>query len=721
VLPMTNVMHHVRISALIYLVCIAADSSALAQVDAGPGFDPTPVEIPNIQKAARRAVTTMDLLSLRDLHGIQISPDGRYVAFILGQAVYETNSYRSGLFVIGTEQGSKAVSLGTTGPPNWDAMNQWLPEQPQWSIDSKYLYHRVKNAGIWQVWKWNREGGAPIQLTHMEHDVKSFQISPDSTKLIITVEGHSAIEKKQLAEHGILYDGSIDEFAPKPIIDRIVQMRMQESETWIHDLRDGSEHEASTWELEAYGLGENDPNGAIFNKIFSKNEIKERHVYGLSPSPDKSKVVFMGYVDDFRESAWMSWLLFVKSMDGGGPISITRWAYYGGQYWWSPNSKEVYYTEDEPENASEMRTTKIMAVAATGGRPRLIFHSPGFLHDYSADRSGRLLSCIREDDTTPPEVALVDLAIGKVRTLVDLNPEFQNLQLSPSKQINISNKYGDHFWGHLVFPLGYDVGKRYPLIITTYRDFGGFLRGGLPGDEYPIQVFAANGFAVLNFEALGRLRNNKPNDFDNTILFWESPIDGMKTALSKLWDVGLVDRSKIGITGLSHGAVLVDYGISHTDLFRAAIDSGGGSRDPLTFYLLSDGDRVSFSRLWDLELPENDSLARWQRVSPALNAHRIRTPLLINTADAEYIADMQLVITLRELKKPVEMFIYPNEQHLKNQPRHRYEIYERNVDWFKFWLQNKEDLDPAKADLYKRWRDLRQLQENGRDTATPTP
>ena len=713
-------MHHARTTFLICLLCIVVDSSVLAQQDAGPGFDPTPVEIPNIQKGPPRAVTKMDLLNLRDLHGIQISPDGRYVAFVLGQAVYETNSYRSGLFVIGTEQGSKALGLGTAGPPNWDAMNQWLPENPQWSAHSKYLYLRVKHSGIWQVWKWNREGGVPIQLTHMEHDVKSFRISPDSTKLIMTVEGPSAIEKKQFAERGILYDGSIDEFGPKPILDRIAQMRAKENQTWIHDLRDGSEQKASSEELEAYGISENDPNGAILNKIFSTKEIAERHVYGLLPSPDKNRVVFMGYVDDFRESAWMSWLLFVKSMDGGSPVEIKRWAYYGGQYWWSPNSKEVYYTEDDPENVSKMRT-KIMVVAATGGKPRLMFQSPGFLHDYSADLSGRLLGCIRENTTTPPEIALVDLANGKVRTLVDLNPEFQNLQLSPARQIDVSNKYGDHFWGHLVFPLGYEPGKRYPLIITTYRDFGGFLRGGLPGDEYPIQVFAANGFAVLNFEALGRLRNNKPNDFDSTILFWESPIDGLKTALSKLWYMGLVDRSRIGITGLSHGAVVVDYGISHTDLFHAAIDSGGGSRDPLTFYLLSDGDRASFSHLWDLELPENDSLARWQRISPALNAHRVRAPLLINTADAEYIADMQLVITLRELKKPVEMFIYPNEQHLKNQPRHRYEIYERNVDWFNFWLQNREDPDPAKADLYKRWRELRQLQENRHETATPKP
>ena len=57
------------------------------------------------------------------------------------------------------------------------------------------------------------------------------------------------------------------------------------------------------------------------------------------------------------------------------------------------------------------------------------------------------------------------------------------------------------------------------------------------------------------------------------------------------------------------------------------------------------------------------------------------------------------------------MVIFGNEGHIKNQPQHRYEIYQRNVDWFDFWLLDKEDPDPAKADQYKRWRKLKKLQD----------
>jgi len=72
---------------------------------------------------------------------------------------------------------------------------------------------------------------------------------------------------------------------------------------------------------------------------------------------------------------------------------------------------------------------------------------------------------------------------------------------------------------------------------------------------------------------------------------------------------------------------------------------------------------------------------------------------------------------LRQLNKPVELFVYPNELHEKEQPKHRYEIYEKNVDWFDFWLQGEEDPDPAKAAQYMRWRELRKLQEKSRITS----
>jgi len=647
----------------------------------------------------------MDLLNLRDFHGSQISPDGKWVAFVLGQAVYDSNSYRSGLFVVSTEKNSKPISLGSAGPPHWDDINQWWPENPQWSADSQLIYYRMKSAETWQVWRWKREGGRPVQVTRFERNVQSFQIAPDGPKLVLAVEKPSRVDPKQLAEHGILYDGSFPAGEPKPLLHQIRDALAIETETWFHDLRDGRDRKATDAETKAYTLLES----GIDEKLFSKKEIEELHIVRAKISPDGQSVVYQTSVDDPSASANLVYPLFVKPTVGGKPVALTPNVYYVEQFWWSPDSKQIYYTQYDDTGADDLLPSKLMVVSASGGETRKISDSPGYLHDYSVDRSGRFLACIYDNNNVPPELELLDASTGETRLLVDVNPEVQNLQLSPAKRIDVFDKRGNHYWGHLVFPLNYESGKRYPLIITTYRDGDTFLRGGA-GDEYPIQAFAANGFAVLNFD-FGRVRNSKPGDFETKLLFFVSPMEGIDASITRLADQGIVDRSRVAMTGLSHGAEMVDYGISHTSLFRAAIASGSGW-DPILYELSSDFLRCNMRQQFGLESPDGDTRGRWQRVSPALNALHVRTPLLINAADSEYANGMQWVTALRDLKKPIEMFIYADELHVKNQPKHRYEIYQRNVDWCNFWLQDKEDPDPAKAEQYTRWRGLRKLEEN---------
>ncbi len=77
---------------------------------------------------------------------------------------------------------------------------------------------------------------------------------------------------------------------------------------------------------------------------------------------------------------------------------------------------------------------------------------------------------------------------------------------------------------------------------------------------------------------------------------------------------------------------------------------------------------------------------------------------------------------LRALGKPVDMVWLRRENapHILVQPRHRYLSQQSAVDWFCFWLKSEEDPDPAKAEQYKRWRELRKLQAET-EKKTPVP
>ena len=96
---------------VIAVVCFCAflfcgRHSVSAQQVQGAGFDPEPVHLDAHVPGVPRPVTPYDLLSLRDPQGMSISPDGKHIAFVVGQAISETNSYRSGLFVVATEERS---------------------------------------------------------------------------------------------------------------------------------------------------------------------------------------------------------------------------------------------------------------------------------------------------------------------------------------------------------------------------------------------------------------------------------------------------------------------------------------------------------------------------------------------------------------------------------------------------------------------------------------
>jgi dienelactone hydrolase len=251
---------------------------------------------------------------------------------------------------------------------------------------------------------------------------------------------------------------------------------------------------------------------------------------------------------------------------------------------------------------------------------------------------------------------------------------------------------------------------------VTYRS-SGFLRGGV-GDEYPVHVLAAHGMAVLSLDI--------PNvdeylsvgqDLDSVMrALWKDQFEfrSIEAALDRgiqlTEESGLVDGGRIAVTGLSMGAQTVFYSLLHSQRSYAAAIASGNSWDPIGFYTAPEKSRRQIAD-FGVSYPDRPDGTWWQVISPALNAQRIHAPLLMNVADRELISCMQTISALQEYHKPYEAYVYPDEYHVKRWPAHRFAIYERNLDWLRFWLQDYEDPDPAKAEQYRRWRELRKVQE----------
>jgi hypothetical protein len=64
---------------------------------------------------------------------------------------------------------------------------------------------------------------------------------------------------------------------------------------------------------------------------------------------------------------------------------------------------------------------------------------------------------------------------------------------------------------------------------------------------------------------------------------------------------------------------------------------------------------------------------------------------------------------------------FPDEHHVKWHPAHRLAIYQRNLDWFDFWLRGRERGCAGCDAQYARWRDLRARAANAIDAPAPRP
>ena len=317
----------------------------------------------------------------------------------------------------------------------------------------------------------------------------------------------------------------------------------------------------------------------------------------------------------------------------------------------------------------------------------------------------------RESVSQPPLLVAEDRATRASHVIWDPNPQLKDIELGPAEVIHWKDDTGYEWEAGLVKPPDYTPGKRYPLVIQTHGFVKSlFLSNGIFTSAFAAQALAAHGIVVVQM-------GWNPNNF-STRKEGPDQVAGFESVVKKLTDEGLVDPARVGAIGFSRSVYHVLAAITTVEhLFAAASVTDGVTFGYFEYLSSVDGgldrtvDQINGGKPFGAE-----GLKNWLARSPEFNMDKVRTPLLLLQPGAwGVLADWEPYAALRFLKKPVDLIMLQPGSHVMTNPTQRLASETSNVDWFDFWLNSHEDPDPTKAEQYKRWRELRKLQEQNEE------
>ena len=310
-----------------------------------------------------------------------------------------------------------------------------------------------------------------------------------------------------------------------------------------------------------------------------------------------------------------------------------------------------------------------------------------------------------------PRLVKIDPVTHQEKVILDPNPELQTVSFGREEFVHWKGKRGEPLVGGLIYPTDYRAGTRCPLVIQTH----GFNEQVFLPDGPFTTVFAAQELANRSVAVL-QLGESPLYDATQGTLDWgPAQLSQVESAIDYLDERGLIDRERVGLVGFSITGFIVRYALENSK-YKFAVATSAEGNDYGYWAYIADGNNLTWASQNEAPYggaPWSGNLKSWMQ-SISFNYDKIRTPLRLESDSNDFGAvlnEWENFIALRRLHKPVELIYEAHGMHPVVKPWDRMTSQQGNVDWLLFWLKGEEDPDPAKAEQYNRWHELRKQQE----------
>jgi dipeptidyl aminopeptidase/acylaminoacyl peptidase len=278
------------------------------------------------------------------------------------------------------------------------------------------------------------------------------------------------------------------------------------------------------------------------------------------------------------------------------------------------------------------------------------------------------------------------------KRLTNENPWLASFELGKSEAFASPTDLGTPAVGLLIYPVGYVAGKKYPLVLDIHGGPVSTSTRDLAGVEAPMdQVLAKRGYLV--FRPNYRGSDNLGDAFLQAIVgdVTSGPGRDNLAAVEALRKTGMVDESRIFVSGWSGGGLQTGWLIGHASFWRAAV-AGAGVYDWYQQAVLADINENFAQTFMAGKLPfDKAGRAAYAAESPITFVSAIETPTLIlsDTRDQRVPVSQSYVLyhALSERHVPVTFTAFPRYGHFPSDPVGIESVMRAWTGWFDRWMK----------------------------------
>lgn len=620
----------------------------------------------------------MDVYALQWADSPVLSPDGR-------QLVYERQFFdlmkdvrRSNLWLLDSSTG--AAQPLTTGSVN--------DGQVAWSPDAQRIAYVSRDNGKAQIYVRWIASGATARVSQLEYGPSNLAWSPDGKQLAYTA--FVPMETKALATLPAAPKGA--EWAPPPTLIEQTLYRADgagflepgHTHLFVIPADGGAPRQLTTGEFDVFGppawsadgkrlyLSANRDADIDFDPLESElyaltladatlERLTDRDGPDQAPriSPDGKHLAWLGFDD--HGLSYANAQLSVMDLASGKTRVLTPAldASVDNAVWVDARSLAISY--------DRRGATEIARVDLAQGRLSTLARDYGgtsmgrpYTGGALSAAGGRIAYTQGRADR-PADIAVI--AGGKTRRLTDLSDALlSQRELGRVEEIEFASSADQRrIQGWIVYPPGFDAGKRYPLLLEIH---GGPFAAYGPHFAPEIQLYAAQGYVVLYLNPRGSTSYGA--EFANLIHqnYPSQDYDDLMSGVDAVIERGYIDGDNLFVTGGSGGGALTAWIVGSTERFRAAVVA----KPVINWFshTLTADSYPFFVRYWHPGPPWEQG-EYYFRHSPISRVGKVVTPTMVIVGDSDLRTPVseaeQFYQALRLRRVPSAMVRIPGASH----------------------------------------------------------